>query len=312
MPERPFDDRELVAGSLVGVRRFKVDALGRLTGVSVRDVWRPGVNQAVCRGPELQVGDVYTRGPYSGTVTISEAFVEHANTHRVGSKDCPNRLLAGHGCGYYAFFEPDTTGNHGYGAGMLHGIVEATGLASVGAKGFRAEKAEIVALAPLTPPEPPEPESSKALRRYALARWMLGKKAPLWPVALAIVSTVSLFFTGVVLGVVVSPWFFALLAPVPVGPFVVWSSFKEIDMRFPELLTREQRERMGIPERGVRQAAEAPESSVPWDLIKRNYPDVPVYDSLDDALAAHPLSEPPAKPVIAPDTVDDFWTRRAE
>lgn len=42
-----------------------------------------------------------------------------------------------------------------------------------------------------------------------------------------------------------------------------------------------------------------------WELVARNYPDVPVYDSKRDALDAHPLST-----ALTPHPSDeDFWTR---
>src|SRR5699024_4268200 len=44
------------------------------------------------------------------------------------------------------------------------------------------------------------------------------------------------------------------------------------------------------------------------DLVRRNYPDVPVYPSLRAALRAHPLTVP-ERP--SPQTCDDFWTRAA-
>ena len=43
------DSRPLVADSITGTRSFAVDKLGRLTGVTHKDVWRPGVNCAVCK-----------------------------------------------------------------------------------------------------------------------------------------------------------------------------------------------------------------------------------------------------------------------
>lgn len=43
-------------------------------------------------------------------------------------------------------------------------------------------------------------------------------------------------------------------------------------------------------------------------VTRRNYPDVPVYPTLPAALAAHPLTPPPAP---TPETDEDFWTRSA-
>ena len=37
-----FSDRPFVAGVITGLRAFRIDLLGRLTGVVHRDVWTPG------------------------------------------------------------------------------------------------------------------------------------------------------------------------------------------------------------------------------------------------------------------------------
>lgn len=52
--------------------------------------------------------------------------------------------------------------------------------------------------------------------------------------------------------------------------------------------------------------AKRPRHDQVFDLVRRNYPDVPVYRTRRAALKAHPL--PPATP-ITPETCDDFWTR---
>jgi hypothetical protein len=43
-----FSDRPFVAGSLVGLRAFSVDALGRLTGPAYGGIFKPGENEAEC------------------------------------------------------------------------------------------------------------------------------------------------------------------------------------------------------------------------------------------------------------------------
>lgn len=47
-----FSDRPFVAGSLIGLRAFAVDKLGRLRGPSFPQVFTPGENEAVCRKDE--------------------------------------------------------------------------------------------------------------------------------------------------------------------------------------------------------------------------------------------------------------------
>jgi hypothetical protein len=47
-----FEGYEFVPGEVFGTRSFRVDKMGRLTGVSFRVVWRPGVNEATCQNDD--------------------------------------------------------------------------------------------------------------------------------------------------------------------------------------------------------------------------------------------------------------------
>ena len=52
-------------------------------------------------------------------------------------------------------------------------------------------------------------------------------------------------------------------------------------------------------------------AGVDWSRVLANYPDVPVYPSIEAALREHPLTVPPDDPVPTPETDPDFWTRSA-
>jgi hypothetical protein len=110
-----FHDYEFTFDTVTGVRGYRQDSLGRLTGVTHRRVMKPGVNQAECRL-------------------------------------CGTEKLATCDCGYWAYFpKPDVTGSlqsATYGA-SIGAIIRGTGRIVVGTKGFRAEKAEILALFPI-------------------------------------------------------------------------------------------------------------------------------------------------------------------
>ncbi len=228
-----FSDRPFVAGTITGIRSFRIDKFGRLTGVSKRKVWLPGENNAEClraaRGglissfsfaPNLSNTDPVTGaviGCNCGSCTklnqqaqgqglqyrngyparYVEPFLQvetEEAKHRAADLKCE--------CGYYAYFDGGSNPYHYKKTGepQIHGVIEAYGLVTVGSRGFRAEKAVIKA-------------------------------------------------------VVVRP-------------------------------SRTQ--------------------EYPIQLVQRNYPDVAVYPSQGEALAAFPLTPPP---VPTPDTDDDFWTR---
>lgn len=145
-----FSDRRFVAGTIVGLRAFSTDSLGRLTGVVAKQVWTPGENFAECRYADVHPYGVMTwpnmagRGSWAAggyTFVIDEAPppppAEVKPPHDVASLKCE--------CGFYAYFD----GSNEYEARATQavvGIIEGYGHVVAGSRGFRAEKARIVAL----------------------------------------------------------------------------------------------------------------------------------------------------------------------
>lgn len=132
VPTRGFDadsDSELIMGSVFGLRGWNQDALGRLIPVSIgSSPFKPGVNTATC--------------PY----VSSEKFYLDADGRTKRKAKVPtirDHSMAKCTCGYYAYFDDDTDDSR---HGTVGGIVEGTGLAVIGEKGFRVEKAELKAL----------------------------------------------------------------------------------------------------------------------------------------------------------------------
>ena len=71
-----FTGPALAAGSVLGVRAFGVDVLGRLRGVTYGDVFRPGLNVARCHaqpqgrwvpGPAGDMWEIRGTARYSGS-----------------------------------------------------------------------------------------------------------------------------------------------------------------------------------------------------------------------------------------------------
>jgi len=129
-----FSGIEFAAGVLRGTRSFKVDALGRLTGVSYEAVWRPGENEAECR---KNVNDFVT-------FTISKAIAGPQGTAMQPPAD-PKKPHPLTDCkhGFYAYYEgSDDYHKEGY----ISAVIEGYGEAVIGTRGFRCMKARIVAL----------------------------------------------------------------------------------------------------------------------------------------------------------------------
>lgn len=286
MSTQDFDGTPFVAGTVTGQRTWKVDKLGRLTGVSHAEVWKPGVNTGICRAGSV--------GSYSaaiaqlvGTMGVSSArrfmaggYVPSATTeaavsvkksdtdeskHRVGQVACT--------CGYYAYF--DRGANVYHESGQVKGVIEGSGVVTVGTRGFRAEHAKIVALVAPKRDGRPLDRLSRAVKPAGWGCWMGG-------IFLALGS-----ITGATIGVSSGyPYWAALYLAAALGTLTAYLGFRSIDVPPARSLDR-------------------------FDLARRNYPDVKVYRSMRAAVAAHPLTEPPTPPVPSPETDDDFWSRSA-
>lgn len=107
--ETRFSGKEFAVGTAKGARSFRVDSLGRLTGIHFRQVWVPGENVAECKAD---------------------------HPHAAGAfPDCK--------CGFYGYYDGS---NDYYVEGYVSAVVEGYGEAVMGDKGFRVTKARILAL----------------------------------------------------------------------------------------------------------------------------------------------------------------------
>lgn len=139
-----FSDRPLIAGSILGLRSFRVTDDGVLTGVMHQQCrFGPGVNEAIC----LNVLSRYVSAAMARIMRKKFGWPDPVERpHQAAEKGCT--------CGFYAYFD----GSNDYALywrleRMFHsapagftGIIEGTGLVTVGSRGFRAEKARLVAL----------------------------------------------------------------------------------------------------------------------------------------------------------------------
>lgn len=150
-----FSDRPFVAGSLIGLRAFSVDSLGRLVGPSVNQVFTPTENLAECRRPQTMGWSSGSFAPASFSSPIfhsdpasssgSAWITLNTGPPKVSLKKKPPHVLGGLGCtcGFYAYFD----GRNDYKDGdHLAALIEGYGVCTVGSRGFRASKARVVAL----------------------------------------------------------------------------------------------------------------------------------------------------------------------
>lgn len=156
-----FSGYDFTAGSVRGLRAFKVDSLGRLTGWSFKAVWTPGENVAECRQKDSGWGWV---PPFlGGTITLTTDPTSTRRWYAAGGvpttytvKDAPAieppaepaenppHDLATCQCGFYAYYEGSN--DYAVNKGTVSAVVEGYGKTVIGSRGFRCEKAKIIAL----------------------------------------------------------------------------------------------------------------------------------------------------------------------
>lgn len=329
------DSRPLVAGQITGVRSFAVDKLGRLTGVTHRKVWRPGVNEAHCPTAataeeqveekakevdkaEREGGDAITYHHLSSSMTAaisrqiasaysaSPSFTWHVaepmtrtDEHRPGAKGC--------GCGFWAYFDGSDDFSDD---DNVTGIIRGEGVVTVGSKGFRAERAEVVALVDPSDRWAGEPAEDKRPNLWdRWSDWIYDKAYGSWD-SLLVTLLVGFSVAAVVLGT------YGLVGDAGMG--VAWTAFGLSLLSLGGWAVRNRGFAHGRDrsQAAMRRAARAfsPGASLDpecWEAVRRNYPDVPVYPTLKAALRDFPLTEPPKPEPITPDNTPDFWEREA-
>lgn len=165
-----FSDRSFHVGSMVGLRAFKVDALGRLVGPSQGGIFKPGENEAVCKksdgsyGVATMGGQTYYYSPGTWAYAVDPAtnsfavpsvsqvtaaaelgLAEKAVEPNDPPKVKPKHVVAGAGClcGFYAYFD----GLNDYMVtGRIAAVVEGYGTYMLGTRGFRSSKARLLGL----------------------------------------------------------------------------------------------------------------------------------------------------------------------
>ncbi|MEH3033328.1 MAG: hypothetical protein PGN07_04630 [Aeromicrobium erythreum] len=273
-----FGGRSLHVGTLRGLRAFNVDELGRLRGVSHAAIWKPGENLA--QHMRASPGSWMTLTSSGFALTAPRPEAEPGEDHD---------FAACRQCGFYAYFQ----GADERYSGTVQGVVEGYGVVHVGSQGFRSEKAKIVALLA----DNPKRVMSKARWRFdALARhWAAKRSEGSWATPFGLLGIV-----GGVVGAIACVTSYGPLVSVPaavalacvslLGIYLLQQGFRSIDYQYP-----------------LANNVESPfkvEDSV--QLLKRNYPGIPIYASLAEMLRDFPVSE---KQIPTPETDPDFWTR---
>lgn len=154
------EEFDYAPGSIHGLRSWRMDSFGRLTGVTHKEVWTPGENVATCKAvkrvqcPSVSAKKIrkweedryairlYREGapkidPRSILMPCGKDLTCAAGYHSVPSGHSFDPRCE---CGFWAYFEDGFSAH-----GDVVGVVESYGKTTIGTKGFRAERARIVA-----------------------------------------------------------------------------------------------------------------------------------------------------------------------
>jgi len=156
-------------------------------------------------------------------------------------------------CGFYAYFE--NTNNKHTAPGDIEAIIRGYGTTTLGRKGFRSEKADLIAL---VRPEPISARFKKIPRKYEykLAK-LIHHSIIILSMALGVIMILQLQLNFLALGAYLLVIFLANFLLVPL-------SFKLVNM-----------------------VVEPP--VIDFDILKQNYPNVPVFDSMEEAMDLNKL-----------------------
>lgn len=146
--------RPFAAGSVLGVRAWGVDSLGRLHGIAFQQVWVPGENLAECKARPTAPSSMYSAVVSSLRTDYLATGIAVPSWLPAEPSGAPCSVVEpGCKCGFYAYHDGvsdyvDTVDDSFSPPKVfyVHGAVEAYGKVTIGPRGFRASKARIKAL----------------------------------------------------------------------------------------------------------------------------------------------------------------------
>lgn len=268
-----FSDRPFAAGSLIGLRAFAVDALGRLRGPSYDQVFTPFENEAECRRPSGGYDSVWSAFPFSVALGARDPFYSFPSRYLIGQQDPEPEELPQAPTSRRRFpWVRRTTAPEGTGAADAAGYARGGFVRPLTPSAPSVEELNAAAAVAEESKRKAEEAEAKFLAEHTLAGLNCG-------------CGFYAYFDG--RNDYMSRGYVAALIE-GYGVCTVGSAgFRASKARLVALIEPNQKK-------------------VAVSLIARNYPDVPIYPTKAAAIAAHPLSTgaAPANP-----SDDDFWTR---
>jgi hypothetical protein len=274
----------LFPGHLVGIRAMLMEEGGRVYSPQQHYLWMNGENQAGCLYFDGSPRRSSRMGTYmmssNGKIIVAAVRQMDSEHHTVATRNCT--------CGFYAYFHDRYAHSYLPGYDGIYAIVKGYGRVTYGDQGFRAEKMEILAFIktgwdPDEEPTKPEPP----------------KQVSTWRYIVGLVISFLVLVTGLVLS-------FTDTLPFPWPSAVAWSG-----TGMSVLIARRYRRRSQTYHTAALQFAKDTMKWIQWqtysrkDQYKRSsystarvakvqhrYPDLPIYDTIEEALKDYVLTDP--------------------
>jgi hypothetical protein len=296
--EPGFDGFPLTLGSIISLRSFRLTPSGQLTGVVKRRNWHEHENTATCEY-RVHRGDKYQESCYTHYATkdsCPDDHFYHADKDSHGDVPEPNCH-----CGFWSYNGDYPENRFSVPLETVSGVVEAYGRTVVGMKGYRSEKARILALCldtPLYRPDVVDPVVEMKLDSLtdysgnnfsALSKWMyqfgLGRVRNLM-IAVQVLAGVLMVAT-----VLTGLWPLLFL-------YIGWLGLTMYTMH-----SRDRAEQIplsvAIPKPEIyithKHISKATAYVSMVEAMREKYPNIPLYDSIEEMLKDFPLSQTPTK-----------------
>lgn len=263
-------------GYVVGIRAMWV-VKDKLMSPQQHYRWHPGINNAGClyrdQSNQLRVRTIGV-GPNGQLVQASRVV-----NHHVAMRECT--------CGFYSYWDPKFAHQYMPENNGVFAIVKAYGTLTYGTQGYRASKVEVLALAYNggrdAPPKPVRPKPP-------------GFKLLFFGIALSILVLI----TGIALA------FSPLPFPIPMliawsagGPLWLFGKISKWRIRRYDKATTAFAEAVVVYRRYLDGGWNTTITPEVLDQVALRYPEIKIFDSVDEALAAYPLTNPES--IVKPD-----------
>ena len=274
----------LFPGHVIGIRAMLMEEGGMLYSPQQHFLWANGENKAGCLYFDGSPSRSVRMGTFmmssNGKVIVAAVRSMDSEHHKIAVRDCT--------CGFYAYFHDRYAHSYLPGYDGIYAIVKGYGRVTYGDQGFRAEKMELLAL--VKTGWDPDDKPTKPVTP---------KPVSMWPYAVGLIISFLVLAAGLVMSI-------KDVLPFPFPSALAWSG-----TGLSYLVARRWRRKSAAYHEAYLQFAKDSMKWVQWTTYKdthrhklsnynsarvvkvsRRYPDLQIYDTVEEALKDYVLTDP--------------------